>query len=325
MNLSPRNDAAPLAGGAGVTTRNDGPMVEGFGPRKVPLFVARMEAIRGTGTKGAERAVMQAAIRWAGTDGRLWPSAENWAAVAGVTVRTLQRALRRLEARGLVNCIRRSSGGANQTSVYLIVPFVANPDTTSGSDPAKVSATPTQGQGSTNGEPRQLRPETPTAATPNPDGGDLEPRRTVTQSSIDQQVNQPTTTGGVVVALLPSHLIKHQNATPERLDWIEREAPFKSNPGAWAAACIREGWKIPDPRPLFSTGSKHGAARAHSESNLTRFDAMTPAERAPIIAKARRMCPALFAFGVRNADESVVRAAYSKAMNAMAAEGEDAD
>lgn len=41
----------------------------------------------------------------------------------------------------------------------------------------------------------------------------------------------------------------HPNATPERLAWIEREAPTKTSPGGFAAAAIRDGYAVPDPPP----------------------------------------------------------------------------
>lgn len=106
----------------------------------------------------AQRAALLAAVTWADREGRLRPSIETWARVAGLSTRGLQRALRELEALGLVERERESRGGPRGTNLFRIPLLAKNPDPPSGL------------------EPRPASPSTPTGATRNPDRRDAQPR-----------------------------------------------------------------------------------------------------------------------------------------------------
>ncbi|MBX3363153.1 MAG: helix-turn-helix domain-containing protein [Phycisphaeraceae bacterium] len=71
-----------------------------------------MDAITRLGLRGTEAAIMTAAVRWAdwATGFSIRPSIETWAEAAGCDPRTAQRAIRRLEKKGLLVCVYRSKG-----------------------------------------------------------------------------------------------------------------------------------------------------------------------------------------------------------------------
>lgn len=250
-----------------------------------------------TPTKGAERAVLLAALKWANPAGELWPSAANWAQQVGLTPRALQRTLRRLVERGIVEVVTSSVGGAGRTSRYRIPILDArNPDRGSGLEAGSSHATtPT------------VEPRTPTVGTGNPDRGAPKPRPTVTPSTRNQPTEQPTTGAGVVVALLSEELRKHPNATPERLAWIAREAPNKDNPSAWAASCVRGGWAAPPPTPEDQQALKREARH----QRLAAFDALPPDQQRPILDAAFRAFPNLAG---RDPSDSGVRGAVAKVL-----------
>jgi hypothetical protein len=236
-----------------------------------PTFVTRMDLLANSPTRtAAERGVLLASVRWLNADGELWPAVENWARLAGVKVRTLQRILRRLVAVGVLEVVEASNGGANRTTKYRIPSLLENPDATSGV------------------EPRPGRHETPTPKPAPPDVRDAKPRPVVTQSSREQPKEQPSSPAGVV-ASLSLDLREHVNATPVRLAWIERDAPSKDNPEAWAASCIRRGWPVPPPTPEQAIAS----AKADRFAQLAEFDAMPSDERASILESVYRLFPNL--------------------------------
>lgn len=183
-------------------------------------------------TSPAERAVLRAFADYAGPEGICWASVATLAKRAGVTPRTVQRAIRSLEKRGTLSRTTPPHGVATQTTTYIIHPFVT------------VAPDGASGQG---GRRPGSRPPTSTPAPPDNDAST--PRQAVAQSGRSRNENQQQSAassgGGGVVALLSDELRSHPNATPERLEWIEREAPSKDNPAGWAAQCIREGWTVP--------------------------------------------------------------------------------
>lgn len=228
----------------------------------------RFEAIDGVPTKGtAERAALLAALRWVNAGGLLWPSLTNWARTAGMDPRALRRVLRRLTARGILRVVRESRGGAPVPSRYAIVALVT-PDPESGVHPG----------------PGVPRPRTVGAATPDREGP--YPGPTVRRTVMNNQENNHEQGAAVDVfsRLGIEHLRGHVNATPERLAWVEREAPSKRSPGGWAAWCIEQGWDVPAPTAADETARR----KAERESRLARFDALPEAERAAIMALVRR-------------------------------------
>lgn len=232
---------------------------------RVPAFVERMDGIDLTPTRGAERAVLLAALRWANRNGELWPSLENWANMAGIEPRSLRRILRKLAKRGIIEPVNPSKGGTRQTSRYRIPSVATNPDARSGF------------------EPGPARPETQTLATSNPDTECLEPGHGVPQSTSEQPFEQPTTAGGVV-ARLSVELQNHRNLSPDRRAWIEKVAPTKKKPPGWARKNITEGWPVPDE-------FRGDPAVAMMEARWSAFLALPEGERNAIRAEADRRNP----------------------------------
>ncbi len=130
-----------------------------------PKFVSLMDRLAQLPTRGAaEQAVLLAAVRWVGDDGTLWPAVERWARLARVDVRTLQRVLRRLAERGIVELVEPSTGGLRRTARYRVPAFAENPGTPPGI------------------EPRRLRTPSPAGDPTNPGTQDIQPRPAATQS-----------------------------------------------------------------------------------------------------------------------------------------------
>jgi hypothetical protein len=231
--------------------------------------VLRFDAIADLPIEGlAERSVMLAAVRWVNERGELWPVLENWSHVAGLTVRGLQRALARLVSRGILEVVQRHPPGVRKGTKYRI--------------PA---LTPTTDRGS-GVYPRLACPGSPTGATGSTEWRAPDPRPGVIQSAKEQPKEEPTTSVAGVVARLAPGLRNHPNSTPARLAWIERDAPSKSNPDAWAAECIRKGYKLPPP----TREQTEAARKARRADLLARFDAMPEVERAAIMERVRRKC-----------------------------------
>ena len=72
-------------------------------PAKLPSYVRYLDEVAKTNVRGARRAILLAAARWLDWEKWvLWPAVSNWAEMAGIDVRTLQRGLDDLESTGLV-------------------------------------------------------------------------------------------------------------------------------------------------------------------------------------------------------------------------------
>lgn len=232
----------------------------------------RFEAISRLSTHGpSERVVMLAALYWANADGVLWPCMENWARMAGITVRTLQRVLKRLLQNGFLIVMSPSSGGPRKTVRYAI-PALANPDSLSRL------------------QHRNARHKTVTNEVCNPDIGAQRPRRSDGGTTTNNQENyNQQAVMDIFSRLGIEHLRDDPRATPDRLAWIEREAPTKKMPGAWAASCIREGWSVPEPSPADSAAT----CKAMRDHALANFDAMPELTRRGLLATARQQFPNL--------------------------------
>jgi hypothetical protein len=74
------------------------------GTRRPPPASALLQReIELTDTRGSERAILYAALKWVNFETRLlWPSVPTWARAAGVSVRTAQRAINALVAKGIL-------------------------------------------------------------------------------------------------------------------------------------------------------------------------------------------------------------------------------
>lgn len=179
-------ESAPPAGTGSDARASKSP--ESSRLKTQPAFMRIMDAIANVSMSGAERAVCLAALYWAGFDtGEFYPAVENWARMAAVRSRSLQRIVARLVSRGILQIVSQSRGGVNQkgrgiTSHYrLVIPgwTAPNPDSQSGL------------------EPRPSARRTPTAKPPNPDPRAVKPRppvRGTSKNSHEQPPQQPART-----------------------------------------------------------------------------------------------------------------------------------
>ena len=157
-----------------------------------PTFVFMLDRIAGLATDGAaERTAVLASLRWINRDGELWPSLENWAALAGLTPRSLRRVLRRLERRGIVVVVKASAGGTGRTARYRFPALTSsNPHAVSGiGRPQGTARVSTPAATNPDTESALGQPRTRTGATPNPDRRDREPGHRVRPSIHDLPVN----------------------------------------------------------------------------------------------------------------------------------------
>ncbi len=111
---------------------------------------------------------------------------------------------------------------------------------------------------------------------------------------------------------LGDELLRHSNATPERLEWVGRVARTKRDPAAWAAAAIRQGWNPPAVAP----GGKGATAKAREV--VARLSAEQYAE---LLAQVRCELPNLKALA--DDDASVVGAIEKRVNGAAAARRRD--
>ena len=110
---------------------------------------------------------------------------------------------------------------------------------------------------------------------------------------------------------LSSEMQRHPHATPERLAWIERDAPSKRSPGAWATECVRQGWPVP------ATTSPDSARVARSRSikeGIASLDTLTSDTRAALIRHARLLWPNLADPQNHPDDSPVMRGAAARVM-----------
>jgi hypothetical protein len=196
--------------------------------------------------------------------------------------------------RGLVEVVSASRGGG--TSTYRI-PLLAE-------DPGVMPE-------SSDVRPRQGVPRTPASRPQNPGKSSPKPRHDAggtTRNHEKEQQPQPSASVDDVFDRFGIQTLRgHPNATPERLAWIEREAPSKANPAGWAADCIRKAWQPPPPSPE-QVKAAHRAAR---EARLAQFDAMPDHERADLVTRVRRQFTNL---SDRAEDDRDFRSAIAKYM-----------
>lgn len=212
-------------------------------------------AVAESGTDRAERQLLLAAINWANRfTGELWPSVEEWRKTAGLSERGFQEARRRLVVAQKMKALSHGLGGHQNPTVFQI-PMLAV-DAERGAPDAPLStphakregAHPTRGRGA----PDAQR------------GASDAPKQQKKNQMNNQQ--QPERSPAVVALLalgLDEKMLRHANATPERLAWIASVAREKNNPAGWAAQAIREAWNPPTVAPGGAGGmSKAERAKA---------------------------------------------------------------
>ena len=253
----------------------------------------RLDRLRAAPTRNiGERAVLLAATRWADGEGLLYPSLASWAELAGLSVRGLRAALRRLEASGLVVRVSDARGGAMRTVRYRVPLLADNAEAASGLEP-----------GSSMHITRNSDARNPEVESPKP-GSSF---RRIAKNSQENNHQQTAAAADFFTRFGIEHLRDHPNATPERVLWIEREAPKNEKPAGWAAAAILRGYQPPPP----TKAERAETLRAERQARLARFDALPDPEKAAIIARVRERYPNLHG---KPEDDPAVRGAIAKIM-----------
>ncbi|MEO1584198.1 MAG: helix-turn-helix domain-containing protein [Planctomycetota bacterium] len=228
---------------------------------------AFLRAVAASDLPRTDRDVLRTLQTWASVrTWECWPSVSTIADAMGVDRRTVQRSLGRLRESGLLSDVGVMPAGQARIRI----------------DTDRLNA---------------LAGEPPDAEGERHDdtGGAAECRRGGVHKAAggrhdaaqtDQETNQithHTTPAAAVASLLGSEdMLSHPNATPERLEWIAREAPTKNKPAGWAAGAIREAYVPPPP-----TDEDRRADRTIARNELlARFEALHPAAQADIQALA---------------------------------------
>lgn len=256
----------------------------------LPRWVERFDWVGGTGTRGAERAALLAAIRWANRDGSFYPAVATWARLAGLSIRGLQNAIKRLLASGLLEAVRHSRGGPSKTTVYRVPAWSDN----SARDAGVGGVGPRTACGVERLGTQHQQREPPHHVPPNPARRDAEPR-TACGGTEKEQTEEPTTNGDGVVASLSRELRSNPNLTAERRAFIERVAPTKKNPPGWAADNIRNGYQVPG-------RSREALQREQKDARdrwIKDFPSLPEELRRELLADARVRCP-----GLANCDDT---------------------
>jgi hypothetical protein len=252
--------------------------------------------------------VVQAAVRWADPEtGIVRPSVETWAKYARMDERTLQRALRDLSEKQVVKPRCDMRGGAGKVVVYEI-PMLAV---------RKGGVAPPIMQAET------VAPDAPNGGVESAKGG-VECakgwrgtiRRTDTENK--EEHTQESEAVRVLRSLgLGDELLRHRNATPERLEYVAREAQKATtkNPVGLATQAIREAWNPPTVAP-GGAGGVNKAERAKAT-----VAGLSDERHAELLARVRREYPNLA--NCANDSSPVVGAMAKLANGAAAAQRRD--
>jgi hypothetical protein len=198
---------------------------------------------------------MLALLQWRNAQtGEAYPGVETIAEAMSTTPRTVRRLINRALNIGALEAIGPRTGGRKPTTYRMNLPPPPSrpPLSKSAAHPCqKCPPTPV----------KNVRP--PLSKMSAHPCQKCPPNQQENQQENQQQpkgsIGNPCTTpasavGGVVVVdaftqLRIEDLRDHPNATPDRMAWIQREAPRARNPAGWARACIVEGWAVPEPTP----------------------------------------------------------------------------
>ncbi|MDX9912008.1 MAG: helix-turn-helix domain-containing protein [Phycisphaerales bacterium] len=205
----------------------------------------------------------------------VYPSVKTIAAALGVSESTARSYLRRAEECGALEVIGSRSGGRRSTRYRMnFSDPLANPPDSNGFNP------PDSGP-----QPTEIRRPTHRNSSPNPPDSGPEPSR---NHPMNQQP-QPEVVDDVFSLFWIENLLGHPNATHERLAYIKRYAPNAENPSAWAAKCIREGWKVPPP-PAAELSAR---ARAERDRRFDEFESLSKADQLHVLYEVKQRFPNL--------------------------------
>jgi hypothetical protein len=250
-------------------------------------------AVAASGTDGAERQLLLAAINWANRfTGELWPSVEAWAGTAGLSERGFQEARRRLVDAQKMKPLSHGRGGHQNPTVFQIPMLAVDAERGAPDAPLSEKGTP---HAKREGAHSMRARGAPDAQRGAPDA----PKQSEKNEKNNQQLRSPD--AAALLALgLDEKMLRHANATPERLAWLAIEAPAKDRPAGWAADAIRKCWNPPTVAPGGTGGvSKTAQAKATVAS-------LTSERRADLHARALSKWPNLK--GLPQDDVSVVGA-----------------
>jgi hypothetical protein len=252
-------------------------------------------AVAASGTDGAERQLLLAAINWADRfTGKLWPSVDEWAGTAGLSERGFQEARRRLVVAQKMKPLSHGRGGHQNPTVFQIPMLAVDSERGAPDAPLSERSTPhTKREGAHSMRGRGA----PHAQRGAPDA----PKQSEKNEEKNQQQPERRPDAVALLALgLDEKMLRHPNATPERLAWLAIEAPAKDRPAGWAADAIRKCWNPPAVAP----GGKGGVSKA-AQARAT-VASWTSERRAALLARALSKWPNLR--GVPEDDAAVVGA-----------------
>jgi hypothetical protein len=239
-----------------------------------------LDALAASDLRGADYHVLQAAVRWADPEtGIVEPSVATWARYARVDERTLQRSLRKLQTALTVKALTDNRGGIGRVVVYEI-PMLA---VRKGGVAPPLKHAETVAADAPNGGIESAKGGVECSK-----GWPHATRRTSTKNP--EEHTQETEAVRVLRALgLGDKLLKHPNATPERLEYVARETQkaTTTNPAGLATRAIREAWNP----PTLAPGGAGGIGAAERARELV--EGLEPEARASLLKQVRRNMPNL--------------------------------
>ena len=113
-----KNHAQQVAGRLGRQSLPGGRCV--FLVIPVDIFERIQAVCDADGLRSGERLILLVLLRWAGDDGRCWPSVQSIADAAGMDARTARRTLASLESKGLITKTGNTKGGRGMSVVRQV-------------------------------------------------------------------------------------------------------------------------------------------------------------------------------------------------------------
>jgi hypothetical protein len=240
-----------------------------------------LDALAASDLDGTEYRIIQTAVRWADPcTGAVRVSVDTWAYYSRQGRRTVQLGLRELERKRTVVADTDKRGGAGRSVTYRIPMFAVRANGASAApfvEPERAQDDATNGaRGAANGAGDDSKQRTACA------------RRTDTKNL--EEHTQESEAVGVLRALgLGDELLRHPNATPERLEYVARETKKATtkNPAGLAKQAIREAWNP----PTLAPGGAGGIGAAERARELV--EGLEPEARASLLKQVRRDMPNL--------------------------------